>query len=68
MERSRKPGKCPNCGHSPLANILYGYIGIDDDLRKKLDEGRIVLGGCCVTGDDPRWECTNCGQKIYKKL
>jgi|GEM_PF-501286 hypothetical protein len=67
IERSRKSRKCPSCGHSPLASILYGYVGFDDGLQKKLEEGRIVLGGCCVSDDDPRWECTNCGLKIYKK-
>jgi len=20
----------------------------------------VILGGCCVTGDDPAWECLNC--------
>lgn len=68
IKRSRKPGKCPSCGHSPLASILYGYVGFDGGLQKKLEEGRIVLGGCCVSDDDPKWECTNCGQKVYKKL
>lgn len=69
VERARKPRKCPGCGHSPLASILYGYVvGIDDGLDKKLKEGRIVLGGCCVSDDDPKWECTNCGQKVYKNL
>lgn len=67
IERSRKPRKCPSCGHSPLASILFGYVVFDDGLQKKLEEGRIVLGGCCVSDDDPRWECMNCGLKIYKK-
>lgn len=67
IERSTKPRRCPNCGHSPLASILYGYIGIDDGVDKKVEEGRIVFGGCCVSDDDPKWECTNCGQRIYKK-
>lgn len=67
MEQSKKPRRCPNCGHSPLASILHRYVGIDDDLDKRLEEGWIVLAGCCISDDDPRWECTNCGQRIYKK-
>jgi hypothetical protein len=23
--------------------------------------GEIVLGGCCVSGDDPEWFCRDCG-------
>ena len=38
---------------------------MDDELQKKIDDGKIVLGGCCVTFDDPRWECAECRQQ-YK--
>lgn len=68
MERQRKPRKCPSCGHSPIAEILYGYPGFPLYDNEELDSGRITLGGCIVTGDDPEWECTQCGQKIYKAL
>jgi len=33
---------------------------IDDDLRKKLDNKEIVLGGCCVTECDPTHYCNKC--------
>ena len=68
MERQRKPRKCPACGHAPVAEILYGYPGFPLIDNEDLDSGRITLGGCVVTGDDPEWECTQCGQKIYKAL
>lgn len=68
IERSRKPRRCPNCGHYPVASIMYGKVMYSEDLINKMEEGRIVLGGCCITCDDPMWECTNCGLKIYKKL
>jgi len=25
-----------------------------------LDKGDIVLGGCCVTENDPEWHCKDC--------
>ena len=50
--------KCPNCGTSKVAEILYGLpICID---KGKLDRGEIVLGGCCITGSDPKWHCNRC--------
>lgn len=66
IERSRKPRKCPSCGHSPVATIMYGYPGFSLHDNEDLKSGRMSLGGCVVTLDDPEWECTRCGQKIYK--
>ncbi len=64
--RIEKPSKCPICGYSPIAEIMYGYIKMNDYLRRELDEGSIVLGGCVITDDDPFWACADCGQKIHK--
>ncbi len=66
IERIEKPSQCPTCGYAPIAEILYGYNKMNDDLRKELDEGSVVLGGCVITDDDPFWSCVDCGQKIYK--
>jgi hypothetical protein len=35
------------------------------ELQEKLDNGEITLGGCCISDDDPAWECTKCGECIY---
>ena len=67
IERFRKPEECPNCGHSPVSDIEYGLVKMNDDLKRRIDEGIAVLGGCVITGDDPEWVCTNCGKRIYKK-
>jgi len=55
-----KPDACPNCGHSPLAIILYGLPSFYEDLQRDLKAGLVALGGCCISGDDPAWECLNC--------
>jgi hypothetical protein len=26
------------------------------------ERGEVVLGGCCVTDDDPKWFCRECGR------
>lgn len=66
LESSRKPLKCPRCGHRPVAEILYGEPAFDVWLEQKINEGRITLGGCCVTPDDPAWKCARCGLRIYR--
>lgn len=30
-----------------------------------MDEGKIVLGGCCITDNDPQFQCNNCHAKIF---
>ena len=60
MARLRKT--CPKCRGRNVAKILYGYVKIDDELQGELDEGRTVLGGCCVCGDEPAQMCHDCGE------
>ena len=52
--------RCPSCGAVEVAAILYGLPRFDDELRADLDAGRVVLGGCCIGGDDPVWVCRGC--------
>ncbi|WP_251197450.1 ADP-ribosylglycohydrolase family protein [Anaerotardibacter muris] len=35
-----------------------------DGLQKDLDDGRVVLGGCCVSEFDPDWHCNDCGHEF----
>ena len=65
-EAPRKPEKCPACGSNRVADILYGLPDFSDELCAELDAGRTVLGGCCLTGDDPEWQCVECEAKTYR--
>jgi transposase-like protein len=56
----QRPRKCPRCGSERIARILYGMPAFPEELRRELEAGRAVLGGCVVTGNDPRWQCTSC--------
>jgi hypothetical protein len=69
MEKVRvkkKPSICPNCGSEKIAMIFYGLPAYTSKLETGLAAGKIILGGCCVTEDDPLWECTNCHTKFWK--
>ena len=63
----RKPRKCPQCGSAKIANILYGLPIFSPELEKELKDGKIELGGCCISDDDPIWKCTECEVDIYKE-
>jgi len=62
----KKPDNCPKCGSDKIATILYGMPAFSDSLRKDLNDNKIILGGCCITNDDPTWKCTSCDTAIYK--
>ena len=63
----RKPGKCPKCGCAKVASILYGLPDFNPQLERQLDEGKFVLGRCCVSDTDPAWQCVECRTYVYKK-
>ncbi len=60
----RKPQTCPSCGGQSIATIIYGYVAVDEDLERDLEAGKFTLGGCCITDNDPSWECNACGTKF----
>jgi hypothetical protein len=64
---SSKPEKCPNCGSKKVARIMWGLPALTPELVRDEKEGRLILGGCCVSDDDPRWQCTDCNVSIYEK-
>ena len=55
--------KCPNCQSTNRAEILWGLPADMREIEKELERKEIVLGGCCVTGNDPKWACNDCGTR-----
>lgn len=55
-----RPLRCPQCGSSSVARILWGLPAFSDDLQRWLDEGEVVLGGCCLPDALPAWHCNRC--------
>lgn len=66
-EARDRPSTCPKCGSIRIARYLYGEPMFSDQLQADLDAGKIVLGGCIITGDDPKWKCMECETEIYMK-
>lgn len=61
MEKTKHDNlRCPACGSDNVAEILWGMPAFTEELEKELDEGNVVLGGCCITPDDPKYECNEC--------
>ncbi|MBA9002624.1 hypothetical protein [Thermomonospora cellulosilytica] len=51
---------CPRCG-CRVAPLMYGFPVRSEELKRALDAGEIVLGGCVV--ESARWGCTWCPAK-----
>ena len=56
----QKPLVCPNCGSKSIARIQWGRPAWSEDLRRKLEAGSVVLGGCSVSVESRRWRCRSC--------
>ncbi len=64
--------KCPLCKGN-LVPIIYG-MPMDDEIVKKHENKEILLGGCMIEQDSPKYHCYNCNKsfneeeiKKYKK-
>ena len=51
---------CPKCGSRDTAHILWGMPVMSSELEDELENGRVVLGGCCVPMPEPRYHCNKC--------
>lgn len=64
---AQKPKKCPQCGHAPVARILYGLPNLTPELQASLDDGSVVIGGCVIFEESPSWQCTSCQAEYWKR-
>lgn len=65
--------KCPYCGSKSTARILYGMPAFNDDLEKKISDGKISIGGCKLMGveidgayvqTNPKRFCNTCKKQF----
>ena len=52
--------KCVKCGSNRVAPIMYGMPFFDEELEQALKDEKIYLGGCCLSGADPKYHCFKC--------
>lgn len=50
--------KCPHCSEPEGVEIAYGLPG--HELMASATRGEVLLGGCCISGDDPTHGCLSC--------
>ena len=57
--------KCPKCNNN-LIEIVYGMPS--SELFEAEERGEIILGGCCVSDNDPKYHCENCDIDFSRDL
>lgn len=62
---SSRPKYCPNCGKKTIAEIIWGMpFSADMEMEKT---GKVIIGGCIVSDNDPTWRCRSCDFDLYDK-
>ena len=51
---------CPKCNSTNVAKYLWGLPMLSDQLLRDIEEGRVILGGCIICGEDPKFHCNDC--------
>ena len=51
---------CPHCGSTNTCRIMYGMPALTDKLERDLNAGKISLGGCIISFNDPNRHCNEC--------
>ncbi|HVJ47648.1 hypothetical protein [Desulfitobacterium sp.] len=54
--------RCPACGSNHTLKIIYGEPTYE--AFEAAEGGELVLGGCCVTSNDPTHFCKTCDQQF----
>ncbi len=61
-----KPEKCPLCGATTIAEIIYGLIRPTQEQLQEIKEGKWIMGGCLYHPVLAKWLCLKCNARMYK--
>lgn len=58
--------KCPYCGSTDIARYIYGMPAMDDEVRKDLENGKLIIAGCEIHPGKPMPtdHCNNCNKEF----
>jgi len=56
---------CPNCKGTNTVRWIYGLPSAEflKEFEKKENQGKYLLGGCCVSKEDPEFFCNDCAHE-----
>lgn len=54
--------KCPQCQSHKVISIMYGMPTME--AFEEAEEGKLIIGGCCIDQDSPSYHCQACGHEF----
>lgn len=61
---TNKRRKCPQCQSKKVVPIIYGMP--TQETFEEAEEGKLIIGGCCLSDDSPEWHCNDCQHEFNK--
>ncbi len=58
---------CPSCGSDKTCRIFWGYPADMELYLAAIAKKEIVPGGCTISDNDPKWECSDCKHRWGKR-
>jgi len=58
---------CPSCGSDKTCVIFWGYPADMEWYLKAIAKKEIAPGGCNISDNDPKWECSDCKNRWGKR-
>lgn len=56
---------CPDCASNDILPITYGTPPLSGSrLQRAIEKQEIILGGCFLCGDAPKYACRACGHRF----
>ncbi|MDD4819534.1 MAG: hypothetical protein PHD21_01700 [Flavobacteriales bacterium] len=63
-----KPLECPVCASKQIADVLCSDAYLNDELKEKIVQGKVIFVGSDVQETEALWECCGCHTKFYHHL
>ncbi len=67
MKSEKKNPVCQSCKSKNTCLIFWGYPGDMEQYLENISKKEIAVGGCTVSDNDPKWECTDCKWRWGKR-
>jgi len=67
LKSEKKKPSCPSCGSKNTCPIFWGYPGDMEIYLEAISKKKIAAGGCILSDNDSKWECTDCKWRWGKR-
>jgi hypothetical protein len=63
---SKRRPRCPQCLSNEILRVMYGMP--TEKAWEESQQGKFMIGGCCVSDESPKWHCPACKHEFGKYM